>query len=113
MIDTNDIYIRCFDFDWSNCKIPKIVKDPKELEEIRLFLKENYKSIRETYKYYAGLSPWGIIPCIGQNVLNDIINKSSIVDGNTLKLSDVDFEFIATKAGIKNVNLNPERWLVR
>ena len=113
MIDTNDIYVRCFDFDWSNCKIPKIVKDQNELEEIRLFLKENYKPIRETYKYYAGISPCGIIPCIGQNVLNDIVNKTGIVDGNLLKLSDVDFEFIATKAGIKNVNLNPERWLVR
>ena len=113
VIDHHDIHAKCFEFDWSNCKIPKIVKDPNELEEIRLFLKDNYKPIRETYKFYAGISPCGIIPCIGQNVLNDIVNKSNIVDGNNLKLSDVDFEFIATKAGIKNVTLNPERWLVR
>lgn len=30
-----------------------------------------------------------------------------------MKLSDIDFEFIATKAGNKNMIMNPERWLVR
>ena len=38
---------------------------------------------------------------------------TNLVDGKDLKFSDVDFEFIATKAGNKNVLLNPERWLVR
>lgn len=37
----------------------------------------------------------------------------NIIDGKDLKLSDIDFEFIATKAGNKNKPLNPERWLVR
>lgn len=72
-----------------------------------------YKPIRETYKYYAGFNPCGHIPCIGQNVFNEIINLTEIVDGKELKLSDVDLEFIATKAGNKKKLLNPERWLVR
>lgn len=38
----------------------------------------------------------------------------SIVDGKDLKLSDVDLEFTATKAGNKQNKLNPEKWwLVR
>ena len=113
IVDNDEILCKCFEFDWSKCKLPKIIKDPVQLEEIKLFLKANYKPIRETYKYHAGISPWGNIPCIGQNVFNELINKTEIVDGNAVKLSDIDFEFIATKAGIKNVALNPERWLVR
>lgn len=30
-----------------------------------------------------------------------------------MKLNDIDFEFIVTKAGSKKSELNPERWLVR
>jgi hypothetical protein len=35
------------------------------------------------------------------------------VDGQLLTLSQSDVEFVATKAGIKNDLLNPERWLIR
>jgi len=76
-------------------------------------LKSIYKPIRETYKFYAGISPCGYVPCIGQKAFDEIINLTNLVDGKDLKFSDVDFEFIATKAGNKNVLLNPERWLVR
>lgn len=69
--------------------------------------------MRETYKYYAGISPCGNVPSIGQNVFNELVNRTTIIDGSSVKLSDIDFEFIATNAGIKNVPLNPERWLVR
>ena len=113
MIDTNDLYMKCFEFDWSQCKIPKIIKDPNELFIVKKYLKSIYKPIRETYKYYAGISPCGHIPCIGQNAFNEIINLTNIVDGKDLKLSDIDLEFISTKAGNKNITLNPERWLVR
>lgn len=30
-----------------------------------------------------------------------------------MKLSDIDFEFIVTKAGAKKTEMNPERWLIR
>lgn len=113
MIDTADMYHKCFEFDWNQCKIPKIIKDPVQLNEVKAYLKSIYKPIRETYKFYAGISPCGPIPCIGQNAFNEIINLTNIIDGKDLKLSDIDFEFIATKAGNKNMVLNPERWLVR
>lgn len=69
--------------------------------------------IREWYKYYAGVSPCGIIPGIGQNAFNEIINATDICDNKKLKLADIDFEFIVTKAGKKKIALNPERWLIR
>lgn len=111
--DDDDIVARCFEYDWARTKIPRIIKKEDELEKIRVFLKSIYKPIREVYKYYAGVSPCGNIPCIGQNAFNEIINQTNIVDGVNIKLSDIDFEFIATKSGTKGVLLNPERWLVR
>ncbi|CAI2387670.1 unnamed protein product [Moneuplotes crassus] len=113
MIDTNDIHRKCFEFDWAQCKIPRIIKDPEEQLKVKNYLESIYKPIRETYKYYAGFNPCGHVPCIGQNVFNEIINLTDIVDGKDLKLSDIDLEFIATKAGNKKKLLNPERWLVR
>lgn len=52
---------------------------------------------------------------IGTNVFSDIIyNCGNMVDYKTLKLSDVDLEFITTKAssGIRS-RTNPERQLIR
>lgn len=53
------------------------------------------------------------MPGIGVNSFQEIINATSIVDNKRLKLADIDFEFIVTKAGVKKKALNPERWLIR
>ena len=106
---------RCFEFDWEMCKIPRIIKDSQQLSEIKAFLKKNYKMLREIYKYYAAVSPAGNVFSIGNNVLSDIIsNMGDLVDGSTIKLADIDLEFVSTNAGLKkNSNMNPERFLVR
>lgn len=113
MPDTDGLLKKCFEYDWDHTKIPKIIKNHEELEKVKNYLKSKYKCIREVYKYYAGINPCSYIPSIGQNAFNEIINLTTIVDGNICKFSDIDFEFIATKAGNKNIQLNPERWLVR
>ena len=61
------------------------------------------------------MSPCNGIPSIGQNAFGEIVTHTNIVDAATLKLSDIDLEFIATKAASKkkSARLNPERWLVR
>ena len=41
--DNDAILARCFEYDWSNSKIPKIVKDEAELKLIKEFLRSNYK----------------------------------------------------------------------
>ena len=70
----------------------------------------------ETYKHYSQLAPSGQIPSIGTNMFGDIINnlENDLVDYKSLKLSDIDLEFISTKAGIKEKHeFLPERQLVR
>lgn len=60
------------------------------------------------------MSPAGLYPSIGSNVVSDVIaNCKNLVDNQTLNLSDIDLEFVATNAGIKNNPRNPERQLVR
>jgi hypothetical protein len=50
---------------------------------------------------------------LGTNCFQDLANGCSLVDGELLKLADLDLEFISTNAGIKNQALNPDRALVR
>jgi hypothetical protein len=54
---------------------------------------------KEAYRYHASINPSGNIWSIGTNVFSDIIyNCNNLVDYKSLKLSEVDLEFIATKA---------------
>jgi hypothetical protein len=65
---------------------------------------------REAYKYYSSVAPTGNVPSIGTNVFSDIIvNCEGLVDGKYLKLSDVDLDFVATKASYKRSKNNPDR----
>jgi hypothetical protein len=70
----------------------------------------NYKSIRETYKYYSAIAPAGQIFSIGTNVLSDIMGSyEGLVDNKSLKISDLDFNLVATNAGAPKKKYNPER----
>ena len=45
-IPDNELLLsNCFEFDWSNTKISKIIKDEKDKEEIKKYLKSIYKYI--------------------------------------------------------------------
>ena len=60
------------------------------------------------------MGPAGLYPSIGSNVISEIVAScNNLVDNQTLNLSDIDLEFVATNAGIKNNPRNPERQLVR
>ena len=59
----------------------------------------NRLSRKEAYKFQSALNPSGSIWSIGTNVFSDVIyNCGNMIDYKTLKLSDVDLEFITTKA---------------
>jgi hypothetical protein len=70
---------------------------------------------RETYKHYSAVGPSGPIPSIGTNVFGDILNnfENDLIDYKSLKLSDIDLEFISTKAGGGKYMYLPERQIVR
>ena len=112
--DNNKLIAEIFEIDWSCCKIPKLIKDQEELEKVKAFLKSKYKYFREAYKFLGGISPAGLYPSIGSNTVTDLVSQwNEIVDNQTLNLSDIDLEFVATNAGVKNNPRNPERQLVR
>jgi hypothetical protein len=94
------------------------------------YLKENYKYMYglfvidikpnyyrfEAYKYLSALNPSGKYWSIGTNVFSETIFAcNNFVDYITLKHSDVDLEFIATKASGSAIGwpTNPERQLIR
>jgi len=112
--DNQQVLNDCFEYDWSCWKIPKLIKDENELEELKKLIKSHYKAFREAYKYLGAINPAGLYPSIGSNVLTELIaNCNSLVDNQTLNLSDIDLEFVATNAGTKNNPRHPERQLVR
>jgi hypothetical protein len=52
--------------------------------------------------------------CIGVNTYTEMIsNCGDFIDGRTLRMSDLDLEFVATNAGSKANPRNPDRQLVR
>ncbi|CAI2363827.1 unnamed protein product [Moneuplotes crassus] len=112
-VDNTKLLGKCFEFDWNCSKIENMIRDDSEKEKIKEFLQKNYRLMRECYRYYAGVNPCGILPCIGQNAFNELISSTRIVENKAMKLSDIDFEFIVTKSGHKKSEMNPERWLVR
>ncbi|CDW87404.1 UNKNOWN [Stylonychia lemnae] len=96
-------------------KIDKMIKSVKDKENIYKYLKGNYRYIREAYRYFSAVNPSGLVFSIGTNVFSDIIyNCPSMLDSKLLKLSDVDLEFISTKAGNQfRGRMNPDRQLIR
>eukprot|EP00347_Sterkiella_histriomuscorum_P006493 403352557 len=116
-IDSEQTLTKCFEFDWQCGKIPKLVKDSKDLENLKNLLRVYYRKFRETYKYHAGIQMVQGVPAIGTNVLNEIVTITNLADGKNLKLSDVDVEFIATNVSSnyqgKLKHMNPDRHLCR
>ena len=70
---------------------------------------------REIYKHYAAVAPSGQVPSIGINIFGDIIsNFENLIDYKLLKLSDIDLDFVSTKAPSKiKYEFLPERQLGR
>ena len=123
--------VECFEFDWACCKIEKwLERSPKASRDVVYnYLKENYKymygslsclipnSYRfEAYKYLSAINPSGKYWSIGTNVFSETIFAcNKFVDYISLKHTDVDLEFIATKASGSAIGwpTNPERQLIR
>lgn len=71
-LDSEQTNIKCFKLDWENCSIKKLVKDRDDRSNVKKFLQDHYQSIRECYKYYAGVAPFKNVPAIGTNVMTEI-----------------------------------------
>ena len=113
--DNQKLLDDCFEIDWSQTKCEeKVIKGEGEVPKTKAIMKKYYQMIRETYKYYAGVSPLGRIMCIGTGVLTEIMSYcNNFIDKETFMLNDVDFNVIACNGGMKATKLNPEKALVR
>ncbi len=49
----------CFEVDWNNTRITKIVKNEEEHPNLKKYMRSIYKLIKESYKYYSSISPIG------------------------------------------------------
>ena len=57
--DTDDLIKKCFEFDWSNNKIAKFIKNDADREKIKNILRSNYKIYKDCYRYYSSFQPLG------------------------------------------------------
>ncbi len=57
--DDEELIKKCFEQDWSVGKINKIIKKEDELEQVREYLKSQYKFIKDTYKNFSSFLPVG------------------------------------------------------
>jgi len=81
-------------------KCSKFIKAEAEKEHVKALLKKFYPSIRECYKYYAGLNPIGRVMSIGSGVLTELCREcKGLLDGKHLKLTDLDLSIIACNGG--------------
>ena len=78
-------------------------------------MKEHYRCIKETFKYYSGISPMGRTTCVGQTVMTEIVNQCpGLVDGKFVQIKEVDLAVIACNGGRPGNNyLSPTNALVR
>eukprot|EP00359_Climacostomum_virens_P009598 CAMPEP_0204913250 /NCGR_PEP_ID=MMETSP1397-20131031/11196_1 /ASSEMBLY_ACC=CAM_ASM_000891 /TAXON_ID=49980 /ORGANISM="Climacostomum Climacostomum virens, Strain Stock W-24" /LENGTH=869 /DNA_ID=CAMNT_0052084449 /DNA_START=77 /DNA_END=2683 /DNA_ORIENTATION=- len=112
--DVPDLYMKCFEFDWSCCKIPKIIKDGEELAKIKEILRHGYKHIKESYKYFSAIGSSGSVPSVGLNVFTEFANSFGLMDGVLMNLADLDFNLKGALFNeVKNNPRNPANSLVR
>ena len=112
--DTESLLDSCFEIDWGRTKIGRLVKEEETFNQLKAICKKHYKFFRESYKYITALDPQKDLLCISNITFGDIMQRmDGMVDGKTLKLADLDLDFIATKASGFQHKRNPERALVR
>ena len=90
-----------------------IVKSERERAKVKEFLRENYKVIKDVYKYYSSLTGSSEMFSISMNSYKEFLTRTEMIDGKLLKLSEIDLPFTATNKINVKMPFNPERALVR
>jgi NLR family CARD domain-containing protein 3 len=111
--EDDELLEKCFIFDFTNSKISKILKDPKDLQTVKDMLWKVYRQIKDTYKYYSAIGVSGDLFSIPVNAFTDFLNNGNVIDNRNLKLADTDLLFITTNTVMNKQAFNPDRALVR
>ena len=72
--ESEELINECFEFDFTRCEFNKIIKSEKQIEELKIYLRNYYKNIIECYKYYSSFSGEDIFQ-ITNDSLKEFINK--------------------------------------
>lgn len=108
--DTEEFDRECFESDWVTMKRPKISNE-QEFAQIRIELFKNYKTIKQMFKYFGQFM--GNTFAINLSTFTDIIrDELNLIDGEVIRLSDIDLMFSLVKSNNKGV-FNPPNGLVR
>jgi len=113
--DNHALLDKCFEVDFENTRITKLVKNADDLKAVRELLHGIYKNLKDCYKHFAAIGAPSEIWSIPLNTYTDFCSSAGIIDGKVLKLSDFDRIFIATytKTEKEKNPRNPDRALVR
>jgi len=114
--DSARILEDCFDSDWPQTKIERVVGQVVNDEvRTRAYLASVFKHIREVYKYYSAVKPTGRITGVGAAILGELLSHcNNFVDGTVIKPQDLEAVIIACNGGRREVNpLMPNQVLVR
>lgn len=91
---------------------PKFASDQEETD-IKAELYKGYIIIKNLYRPYSALGMIGGIYAISLNTYTDIMREVlNLVDGDKLKLNDIDMMFIVVNA-IRKGDYNPPNGLIR
>ncbi len=106
---------KCFEVDFENTRITKLLKNQEDLSEVKEMLRKIYKNLKDCYKYYAAVGAISDVWSIPLNAYTDFCSSSGIIDFKYLKMSDFDRVFIATytKTDKSKNHRNPDRAIVR
>ncbi|CAD8166448.1 unnamed protein product [Paramecium pentaurelia] len=109
--DTPQLIDQCFEFDFQNSKVTRLVKET-EIVEVKESLKDLYRNLFHVYKYHAAGSQGQPIPCILIYDYIDFLVQTSLMEG--MKTNDIDISFTSTSAA-KDVSFPQayEKGLVR
>ena len=104
--DDAELINLCFEYDWECGKIPKIIKDEKQVSQVKEFFRERYKQIKDVYKYFASLNPVGDIWAIQNAPFAELIDKCQIIDSKVTQ-ADITIKWTSTIAGVKGATFLP------
>ena len=88
---------QCFEHDWNHGAYKRFIKDPKDLNLVRKFLKPRFKKIKDFYKHYSSFSSANSFG-IGPNLMIDLFTKMDALDNKTLNSAALGIEMTKTNA---------------
>lgn len=108
--DTPELLYAAFRADWEHSKLPRVIKNPDALADVKEIMAERYPLLRETFRFYAGISltdPFSM----GFQSFSEFRRDVDIEDPE--KNADLDNAFIAANFEVVADPNNPDHSLVR